>query len=121
MEFFICNLAMIVIGCYQQGQQKPVNTCSAKAKVQLWNDKYKCYRGKKGKQGTLGCDKPRTTFIPAQDDNGDSGGDDNGDGFGNGDGGFDDDSNDGDDIQVPMNRVVVGTAPSPNLTVSQAR
>ena len=26
-----------------------------------------------------------------------------------------------DDIQVPMNRVVVGTAPSPNLTVSQAR
>ena len=73
------------------------------------------------KVSTLGCDKPRTTFIPAQDDNGDGGGDDNGDGFGNGDGGFDDDSNDGDDIQVPMNRVVVGTAPSPNLTVSQAR
>ena len=24
-------------------------------------------------------------------------------------------------LQVPMNRVVVGTAPSPNLTVSQAR
>ena len=115
MEFFICNLAMIVIGCYQQGQQKPVNTCSAKAKVQLWNDKYKCYRAKKGKEGVLGCGKPRTTFIPAQDDNGDSGGDDNGDGA------FDDDSNDGDDIQVPMNRVVVGMAPSPNLTVSQAR
>ena len=57
------------------------------------------------------------------DDNvdGDGDGDDNGDGFGNGDGGFDDDSNDGEDIQVPMNRVVVGTAPSPNLTVSQAR
>ena len=37
--------------------------------------------------------------------------------------------NDGDDdevdndrcLHVPMNRVVVGTAPSPNLTVSQAR
>ena len=78
-----------------------------------------CYRGKKGEQGILGCGKPRTTFIPPQDDNGDGDGDDNGNGFG--DAGFDDDSNDGDDIQVPMNRVVVGTAPSPNLTVSQAR
>ena len=37
-----------------------------------------------------------------------------GDGAG-GHGGHDDDN------QVPMNRVVVGTAPSPNLTVSQAR
>ena len=26
-----------------------------------------------------------------------------------------------DFLQVPMNKVVVGTAPSPNLTVSQAR
>ena len=54
---------MIVIGYYQQqGQQKPVNTCSAKAKVQLRNDKYKCYRGKKGDQGILGCDKH--SFLP---------------------------------------------------------
>ena len=99
---------MIVIGYYQQqGQQKPVNTCSAKAKVQLWDNKYKCYR--RAKKG----DKPWTTFIPAHDDNGD--------GDGDGDDGFDGDGNDSDDIQVPMNRVVVGTAPSPNLTVSQAR
>ena len=54
---------MIVIGYYQQqGQQKPVNTCSAKAEVQLWNDKYMCYRGKKGDQGILGCDKH--SFLP---------------------------------------------------------
>ena len=41
--------------------------------------------------------------------------------FGDGAGGHVGHSGNGDDIQVPMNRVVVGTAPSPNLTVSQAR
>ena len=32
----------------QQGEQKSINTCYTKAKIQFWDDQHKCYRAKKG-------------------------------------------------------------------------